>query len=426
MHFAAAALREPAAPGPELPLSLRANFSWTFTGNLVYALCQWGSLAAIAKLGTPVLVGQFALALAITAPIVMGANMQLSGVQATDSLRAYHFRDYLTLRLVSTAVALLTIGMVAASMTLPGMTALVVIIVGLTKAVDAVSDIVFGLFRQREQMHRMSMALIINGVLTFAGVTAAMWMTGSLVVAVLASMTASLFTLLAYSGRATVAALTLDEMKPRWHYRTIRSLARMTLPLGLAGMCVSVYGNMPAYFVEHYYGAQALGFYAAVAYAMTAGTVVVGALGQSAVPRLARHWAAGDRPVFWRLLTHLAGLGALIGLGGIAVAAFAGEAILRALYSAEYAMHADLLVWTMVAAGIANVASVLGYGLGATRSFDRLVAPYFAVLAVGVAFCWMLVPRYGLVGAACALGLTHLAAGCISPAIFLSLKKRPI
>ena len=50
---------------PELPqaLPLRKNFAWTLTGNVVYAGCQWGMLMAIAKLGTPAMLGQFALGL---------------------------------------------------------------------------------------------------------------------------------------------------------------------------------------------------------------------------------------------------------------------------------------------------------------------------------------------------------------------------
>ncbi|MGI8856402.1 MAG: hypothetical protein ACR2JW_11675, partial [Thermomicrobiales bacterium] len=51
--------------------SLRANFSWTFVGNVVYAACQWGMLVVLAKLGSPEVVGQFALGLAITAPVIM-------------------------------------------------------------------------------------------------------------------------------------------------------------------------------------------------------------------------------------------------------------------------------------------------------------------------------------------------------------------
>src|SRR5262249_21781801 len=91
------------------PLALKENFSWTLLGNVVYAFCQWGVLVVLAKLGSPEMVGQFALALALTAPVFLFANMQLSGVLATDSTMTHEFRDYLALRVISTAVGLLAI-----------------------------------------------------------------------------------------------------------------------------------------------------------------------------------------------------------------------------------------------------------------------------------------------------------------------------
>ena len=86
-------------------LSLRANFSWTLVGNVVYAACQWGMLTVLAKLGSPEAVGQFSLGLAVGAPVMMLANLQLRGIQATDARREYAFGDYLALRLLTTALA---------------------------------------------------------------------------------------------------------------------------------------------------------------------------------------------------------------------------------------------------------------------------------------------------------------------------------
>ena len=86
-------------------LTLRVNFLWTLSGNVVYAGCQWGMLVVLAKLGTPQIVGEFALALAITAPIVLGAGLSVRSVQATDAASEYPFGDYLLVRLLTTAAA---------------------------------------------------------------------------------------------------------------------------------------------------------------------------------------------------------------------------------------------------------------------------------------------------------------------------------
>src|SRR5947209_14419504 len=91
---------------PRAALSLRANFSWTFIGNIVYAGCQWAMLVVLAKLGSPELVGRFALGFAVTAPVVMLTNLQLRGVQATDARQEHRFGEYLALRLVAAPLSL--------------------------------------------------------------------------------------------------------------------------------------------------------------------------------------------------------------------------------------------------------------------------------------------------------------------------------
>ena len=67
------------------PLSLRRNFAWGLTGNVVYAACQWSMLALLARLTWPEVVGRYALGLAIGTPIFLFANLNLAQVQATDA-----------------------------------------------------------------------------------------------------------------------------------------------------------------------------------------------------------------------------------------------------------------------------------------------------------------------------------------------------
>jgi hypothetical protein len=105
----APAICEPLARQRSRRLTLRVNFLWTLAGNVIYAACQWGILVALAKIGTVQMVGEFALALAITAPILVGAGLALRAVEATDALGEYEFRDYFSLRLLTSAAAVLVV-----------------------------------------------------------------------------------------------------------------------------------------------------------------------------------------------------------------------------------------------------------------------------------------------------------------------------
>jgi len=89
---------------------LRYNIGWTLSGNSIFALTQWAVVVLIARVGSPEMVGSYALALAITAPIFLFANLNLRAYQATDVEDAFQFGQYLTVRLLTSGIALSVVG----------------------------------------------------------------------------------------------------------------------------------------------------------------------------------------------------------------------------------------------------------------------------------------------------------------------------
>src|SRR5262245_46162031 len=108
-------------------VSLRSNFSWMLTGNAIYALCQWGVLGMFARLGTPAVVGQFVLAMAVTAPIMAFFMLQFRMVQASDVRREYKFGHYLAVRLMALASAVVVILGVSACLDYQGETLMMIL-----------------------------------------------------------------------------------------------------------------------------------------------------------------------------------------------------------------------------------------------------------------------------------------------------------
>ncbi|MCX7593499.1 MAG: oligosaccharide flippase family protein [Fischerella sp.] len=412
------------------PLSLRRNFSWTFIGNAVYAACQWGMLVVLAKLGSPEMVGQFSLGFAVTAPIVMFTNLQLRQVQATDAKQQYLFGDYLALRLIATGLALLIIAGIAFSRIYPWETALVILLVGLAKAVESVSDVFHGLFQHRERMDRIAISMMLKGPMSLLLLVIGVYVSGSVAWGVMGLICAGTIVLIAYDIPRTALLLghpypilqsqelketqQADTLKPRWYFRKLGKLAWLTLPLGLGMMLVSLNSNIPNYLIENYLGGWELGIFAAIAYLMEIGNRVVIALGESAVARLAQYYAAGKSILFVRLLFKLVGIGALLGGAGVLVSLIAGKQVLTFIYRPEYAQHTNLLVWLAIAAGIRYMANFLGYGMTAARYF-RIQMPLFGFVTVilAVASLWLL-PKLGLIGGAIALLLAAIAQGVIS------------
>jgi O-antigen/teichoic acid export membrane protein len=141
-------------------------------------------------------------------------------------------------------------------------------------------------------------------------------------------------------------------------------------------LLASLNANVPRYMIEQLLDTHALGIFGALSYLMVAGTTIIAALGQVVSPRLARYYAERDLRKYWNLVARMLGLASAIGIVGVMIAIAVGAFLLRLIYQPEYAEHHDFIF-----------AACLG------------------VVWIG---CALLVPYYGMMGAAIVMGLQSL------------------
>jgi O-antigen/teichoic acid export membrane protein len=146
--------------------SILGNFTSVFLGRLASAACIWLALVVLAKLSDPATVGIYALAQALTIPVAEVAKMGLIEVRASDTTHAYRFGDYLGLRLLATGAALtvmLASGLVQAD---SRVVLWVVVLYALSRCMELVSDIIYGLFQAHERMDHIGTSLCLLGPLS--------------------------------------------------------------------------------------------------------------------------------------------------------------------------------------------------------------------------------------------------------------------
>jgi O-antigen/teichoic acid export membrane protein len=394
-------------------LTLRANFSWTFVGNVINAASWFAMTIVLAKLGTPEDVGKFALGLATTAPIFMFATLRLRDVQATDAKQEYLFEDYFALRLTTTVGALIVVGAIVIISGFALEMSLIILATGVSKAIEAISDSFYGLFMQRERLDRVAKSLMIKGPLSLMGLSLGFYLTGSVFWAVVGLVIARAFIMVSFDIRNVRISLNqlpkrvgkvLPRIFPRahWDATTLISLFWLALPLGFVTMLISLNLNIPRYFIEGYMGTYQLGIFAAIAAFQKVAPTVVQALGRSAAPRLAKYHAAKNYFAYRNLTFKLSGIGVLIGIVGVLVAFVAGRQILTLFYGPEYALP-ELFTLLMIAAGLDYIATMLFFTVTSARYF-RIQLPLHILTTSAIALaCFFLVPSFGLAGAATAL-----------------------
>lgn len=394
----------PAAASGRAVVPLRVGFSWSFLGWVGYAACQWLMLCVMAKLGSSAVVGQFAFALAVCAPVFMLSNLQLRGVQSTDALCQYRFSDYVTLRLLGSAAAVLLIAAACAFLRLSRTVICIVLLVAAFKSLESVGDVIAGLMQKFERLDCVAVALLLRGGIGIGlfGLCFAVWR--NLPVALLVWIGSATAVIGLYDFRVARRLAGFEGgMALRFHRTTLQTLAVASLPLGLVSAITSLNSNIPRYTVARALGVNELGIFASLAYPVTAATIVANALGQSALARLSRLFAEGRIKDFKRLLLKLLACGAAVEAVLVLVAAGWGSRLLSILYTPEYAKQSLLFVLLALIAGLNVVASFLVYALTAVRQFwVQLPIGLLCMLTTFVGSI-SLVPRFRLLGAVLAL-----------------------
>jgi O-antigen/teichoic acid export membrane protein len=380
-------------------------------------------LIVLAKVGTVALMGQFALALAIVTPIIWFTNLQLRALQSTDARKEFVFADYLAARLTTATLALVTIALFGFFGSYSRETILLILAVALLKTFDSLSDVYYGLLQLHERMERIAISLILQGVLQLAVFLLCLLLTDSLLLAVLGMAMVSATVLVIYDFRSArrvlgarlplkreVPEVTRHAFRPRWRLHPLLKLVWLGLPMGVVMGLNSLAGNIPRYLLAHDLGDAEVGIFAAIFYLIVPGSMIIGAVSDSAAPRLARTFAEGRRSAFWQLLLKLVGAAVLVGTACLLFPFLGGPSIVKLIYRSEYMQHTETLLWVMASCTPIYLLSVLGTAITATRHFHVQIPVRMLHLLVTYAFCAFFISKYGLVGASQGIFYSSIAS----------------
>ncbi len=404
-----------------------------FFGETIDVLSRWGLLAVLSKLMNPEAVGLFGLSLAIVVPVFMFFNMGLRHAQSTDVTHEYLFSDYLTLRGITTVLGLILVAVIAWLVNIGDESWMVVMLVAVARAIEAQSDVYYGLFQNRERMDYIAQARMFRGPLALALFWAGIYFSSDLRVGCVGLISTALIVLVLHNHRLSKrfnrspTGSRCSVNQGTWLSLDLNracTLLRLVFPLGCVGFLTALQTNIPRYFVEHELGLEMLGYLVAVFAPYSAVTRLLGAIAHSASARLAMRYQKHEGREFLSLLLKLGILGSVIGGIGIIGAVGFGEQILTLLYTAEYAAYSDILVLMMIGAFVRVLANLWQFGIIAARRFWAQFMQHALVVLVLIIGSSIFVAHYGLRGVAYVVilgALTHLL-GVITINIFLMKK----
>ena len=401
---------------------LLSNIVWMLVGNVLYGLSQWSQLVALSKVGSIEMVGVFAMALAVCLPVLMFSSLSLRSMQVTDYRRSHHSLEYMAIRILTLSVALIIIVLFGVVAGHPRTVVFSTGLIAAAKAVEYISDILYGVLQRQEHMSGIAISMSLRAVVSVAALSLGVYVTHSLLWGAACMLGSSMLVLAGYDIPKTLAVekmrfgVLIGECRLFWSQlapsrggrERLWKLGKAGLPLGFVLMMVSLNLNIPRYFIQHYLGIQELAIFSAIATLLAAGSAVTNAMGQAAAPRMAKCFVLRDSRGFNMLLAGLVTVSLGLGCLGFLGALFFGRQGMTLIYRPEYSTHPDVLIWLMGASGFFYLGSTLGYAVTAIRCF-RPQMPLFTGAALSTAIgCLVLMPSQGLRGAAMAIFVSAL------------------
>lgn len=374
-------------------------------GNVVFNLTQIALLVTVARIDGVETVGQFALMLAVAAPVYLTVGLNLRVVRATDAERRWTHRQYARLRWLLNLLAMaVTLG-VGVALGLEGSAIVALFFVCVSKSAEAASLLLYGYMQLQDRMDLVARSMVARGVLGVLAFASTGLLSGELAPACVGLAVAWLVVWSMFDRPAS-ARLRVAETasEPEAAARSgvensLLSLVRKAVPLGADTGVLSLAGNLPRYAVEFAGGAAALGVFATAAYFAQAVSTVTGALGDAVVAPLARDSLTQDRASFSRLLIRLVGFAAGVSCIAMVLAWVLGEWLTRTLMGPEF-VNQPVLILLMAAAGATTLQRSVGRGLHARHLYRHLLVVDTGVLVMVALLAATLTPMYGLVGAA--------------------------
>ncbi|MEQ1128581.1 oligosaccharide flippase family protein [Acinetobacter johnsonii] len=400
--------------------SLLNKAKWLLSGNILFAFSQWLMLIMFSHFSSPMQLGYYSYALALTAPIFMLSNLQLRPLVVADLNleRKFSFSEYFSLRLLTILFAIIVSlffidwkNNLALS---------IVLVVVLIKASESVSDIIYAYYNANKKTKFISRSLTFKSVLVILLSFCVLYLTHNIVYSLIATLIGYLFILGLLDIRQNINHL----REINFFDKKLKKIVQIGLPLGVAVMLVSLQTNIPRYFLEHYSNVELVGVYTILYYFIVIGGIVINSVCQYLSPSFSEFYRDLKIDDLKKIIKNAFFIALSLGVAGLVISLFLSDFIIKIIYGNDYVIYAYLLPYLMIAGIFTYLSVVNGYLLTSLKLLKIQMPIFLILVCLTVIYSYLLIPVYGLTGAVYTTILSAVSQFLISSfIIYIKIKE---
>jgi O-antigen/teichoic acid export membrane protein len=377
-------------------MNLKSGISITLIANIVFAISQWIIIAGLNYSGSTYIVGQYAYALALAGVFLTIGQLGLRPYLLSSKISTAELDKIFHTRCISSFIAFISL-FIYVLIVVEEKYWLLIIVLGIVKVVENISDICHGYFQRNFQILLIAKSRILRSLISpvlFIGIYIS---TQSVVYASLGMFISLLITFVLIDRGALVEQnISLFKInKLTSYFKIINS----SMPMGVATVLVILVVNIPLFTLKSYYSDQVVGIYASIFYFVVAGSLILQSVMQVLSPTISHNIKNHQSKVVKSLIFKGYVLASVLGLLGVAVAIFFGEFVLELLYGKAFGNQLNLLIAAALLNWVLAYQAIGGVSLTSFGSFKFQMKTMLFVLPI----CWLgslaLVSKYSAQGA---------------------------
>ena len=404
----------------------KGAYRWNTAAGVLFSLQSVVMLAVLTRVCDVYTAGVFTIAFAVGNLFM---NMGMYGMrkyQVSDRTHEFSFKEYWVSR-IATCIAMVAcsaayIAYTAMTLDYPLDKTLVIFVMCIFKAIDAMEDIYSGSYQLQDRLDVGARMVSIRQLFTMAIFVAYLLATTDLLVS-LTLTTATTFCFWVGQVRFVRHRYHMPFMAPRFERQQVLALLKQCFPLFAAAFLLFYIGSAPKYAIDAIMDDAAQAYYGYIAMPVFVVTMLASFVYNPLITELTDQWLGGKVRPFLLRFAKIGGVIVAITAVCVALAWMAGVPVLNLLYNTDVGPYLAQLLALVAGGGFLAIATLATVGITIIR-FQRVLIPlYLALSILAYLVSQWTVSAWGITGASWAyFGVMGAAALVFSLAFIIGAR----
>lgn len=336
--------------------STLANIFYNSFGTMFYYGCQWLTTLLVVRLSGYADSGVYSLAMTFTAAFAILALFNTRQYQVSDVTGEYSDRTYIYSRFAAMVIAFsICVAGLCVNRYTPYQWGAILLYM-IYKCEEAWIDVYHGIDQKNGRMDYICYSYIARGVLMMGSFCGILYLTKNLVSAIGTMMLTTFLVAVFYDRRIAEGFISKDSRADK---NGIKKLMFAMLPLAVVAMTNNLSISFPKYFLQMYFGDEALGYYSSVATPSMIVQVGASTIFVPLITPLADRLQDNDKKGFCRILKQVAVVFLVLSVLALLASAWLGEWFLVLVFKEEIRPYVYLFVPIIVSTLLISVNACL-------------------------------------------------------------------